>query len=107
MSETQPVCPALPKRRASLSDVLKTDMPDSPEALNTARSRSRRFSLKGLANTLMSTVIGGSADDAAAWDASTLPASFFDLHAKDAKGNAFDLESLRGKVVLVVNVASF
>jgi hypothetical protein len=106
-STDAPVCPELPKRRASLSDVLKASMPESPEAQNSARSRSRRFSFKGVVNRVMSTVIGGSSDDAASWDANALPASFFDLTCADAKGESFPISSLRGNVVLIVNVASF
>ena len=102
-----PACPALPKKLGSLSDVLKERMPDSPEAMNSARSASRRFSLRGMTNKLMSKVIGGSSDDAASWDASKLPASFFDLECADSKGNPFPLQEIRGNVVLCVNVASF
>ena len=107
MAETAPACPALPKKLGSLSDVLKERMPDSPEAMNSARSASRRFSLRGMTNKLMSKVIGGSSDDAASWDASKLPASFFDLECADSKGNPFPLQEIRGNVVLCVNVASF
>ncbi|KAI8912210.1 hypothetical protein DFJ77DRAFT_467306 [Powellomyces hirtus] len=34
------------------------------------------------------------------------PTSFFDLKVNDAKGQPFDLSSLRGKPVVVVNIAS-
>lgn len=33
--------------------------------------------------------------------------SFFDLKAKDIDGNDFDFASLKGKVTVIVNVASF
>lgn len=91
----------------SLKDLLAAEMPESPEAQNSARQKSRKFSLSGMANTLMSKVIGGSSDDAAEWDPAELPANFFDVPCADAKGNAFKLSSLAGNVTLVVNVASF
>lgn len=52
--------------------------------------------------------VGGSNHDAAAWraDGYEQPASFFDLRCRAANGQDFDLCSLRGKVCIVVNVAS-
>ena len=91
----------------SLKDVLATDMPESPEARNSARQKLRKFSLAGMANTIMSKMIGGSSDDAVGWDLTELPACFYDIPCADAKGNAFELSSLAGSVTLVVNVASF
>jgi len=35
-----------------------------------------------------------------------IPTSFYDLTANDSKGEPFSFEALRGKVVLIVNVAS-
>ena len=60
-----------------------------------------------LKRRLSDAVIGGSSADATAWtDKDSLPDSFFDLNCKDAKGADFPLAGLRGKPLIVVNVAS-
>ena len=89
--------PAVPlQRRRSLGDVL--DRQDS--------SRSPTLSWKGLKAKAMESVVGGSTNDAASWKLADLPASFFDLPCKDAKGADLPLSQLRGQVVLACNVAS-
>ena len=87
------------QRRASLSDVLE-QRPSTP------RTRSK-FSWAGLKQRVMSAAVGGSAADAEDWKLDELPASFYDLHAEDAKGAPVSMQTFENQVCLVVNVASF
>ena len=64
------------------------------------------MSWAGVKQRVMESVVGGSAADVDEWDLASLPDCFFDLTAVDAKGTSFPMKDLRGKVSLVVNVAS-
>ena len=95
--------PALPPppvqvvRRASLSDVMSPPSYRSPS----------RFSWAALKQRAISAAVGGNSADALEWSLEALPASFFELQAKDPMGKSVSLESIRGKVSIVCNVASF
>ena len=91
--------PARKERRASLSDVLPR--PSTP------RGGRSRFSWAGLKQRALSAAVGGSSADAADWKLDELPASFFELHAEDAKGAPVSMSTFSNQVCVVVNVASF
>ena len=57
-----------------------------PEDSPSRKSSPSKFSFAGLKQRALGAAIGGSSADAADWDLSDLPASFFDLEAQDAKG---------------------
>ena len=82
---------------ATLADVL----PPSPP-----KAAPRRYSWAALKTRALSVAIGGSSYDAADWSLDALPASFFDLEARDAAGVPTPLSGFRGHVCLVTNVAS-
>lgn len=81
--------------------MLSDRLPESPP-----RS-ARRFSWAGVKQKVLSAAIGGSSADADGWSLEALPASFFNLEAKDAHGTAVPFSQFCGKTTLVLNVASF
>ena len=85
-------------RSPTLGEVM--DRPFTPRG-------TRRWSWASLKQRALSAAIGGSSGDAEEWSLDELPANFFELEARDAKGAAHALEQYRGSVVLVCNVASF
>ena len=57
-------------------------------------------------NAALKMAVGGSSADAEGWSFAELPANFFGLSAKDAKGASVPMSTFQNQVCLLVNVAT-